>query len=227
MAMRLMPGLERRLKREGVGEVLFGDFDRGRYATDASSYQLMPMGVVGPAERGRGPKGDRGGAGRRRLGAGARRRHVAGRADGERVAGGRLLQAPHAHSRARCCGQALRGRARHRARRLEPRAQAARAVVSGRRLHLVARDDRRHGGEQFLRRPLAALRHDARQRALDRRGAGRRRSRAFRQCRAGSLGPAGGFAAQAACAGSVRHRRARGGRDRDALPEGAAPGRRL
>ncbi len=48
MAMRLMPGLERRLKREGVGEVLFGDFDRGRYATDASSYQLMPMGVVVP-----------------------------------------------------------------------------------------------------------------------------------------------------------------------------------
>ena len=48
MAMRLMPGLERRLKREGVGEVLFGGFDRGRYATDASSYQMMPMGVVVP-----------------------------------------------------------------------------------------------------------------------------------------------------------------------------------
>jgi FAD/FMN-containing dehydrogenase/Fe-S oxidoreductase len=48
MAMRLMPGLERRLKHEGVGEVLFDGFDRGRYATDASSYQMMPMGVVIP-----------------------------------------------------------------------------------------------------------------------------------------------------------------------------------
>ena len=42
------PGLERRLLREGVGEVLFDRFTRGRYATDASSYQMMPMGVVIP-----------------------------------------------------------------------------------------------------------------------------------------------------------------------------------
>ena len=42
------PGLERRLKAEGAGEVLFDRFTRGRYATDASSYQMMPMGVVVP-----------------------------------------------------------------------------------------------------------------------------------------------------------------------------------
>jgi FAD/FMN-containing dehydrogenase/Fe-S oxidoreductase len=48
MAARLMPGLERRLKAEAVGEVLFGRFDRGRYATDASHYQVMPVGVVQP-----------------------------------------------------------------------------------------------------------------------------------------------------------------------------------
>src|SRR3972149_5527881 len=48
MAVRLMPGLERRLKREGVGEVLFDAFSCGRYATDASSYQMMPVGVVVP-----------------------------------------------------------------------------------------------------------------------------------------------------------------------------------
>ena len=41
-------GLERALTEEGVGEVQFDAFARGRYATDASSYQIMPLGVVIP-----------------------------------------------------------------------------------------------------------------------------------------------------------------------------------
>jgi FAD/FMN-containing dehydrogenase len=41
-------GLERALREEGVGEVQFDAFARGRYATDASSYQIMPLGVVIP-----------------------------------------------------------------------------------------------------------------------------------------------------------------------------------
>ena len=48
VATRLMPGLERRLKAEMSGDVLFSPFDRGRYATDASHYQIMPVGVVVP-----------------------------------------------------------------------------------------------------------------------------------------------------------------------------------
>src|SRR5215207_1507823 len=44
----LMPGLERRLKAEVKGDVLFDRFSRGRYATDASHYQMMPLGVVVP-----------------------------------------------------------------------------------------------------------------------------------------------------------------------------------
>src|SRR5712692_6352656 len=48
MAARLMPGLERRLKAEVEGDVLFDRFSRGRYATDASQYQMMPLGVVVP-----------------------------------------------------------------------------------------------------------------------------------------------------------------------------------
>ena len=36
------------LKRELRGDVLFGQADRGRYATDASIYQIMPIGVVVP-----------------------------------------------------------------------------------------------------------------------------------------------------------------------------------
>src|SRR5262245_12090294 len=46
-----MPGLERRLKAELTGEVQFDRFTRGRYATDASHYQIMPIGVVAPRTR--------------------------------------------------------------------------------------------------------------------------------------------------------------------------------
>src|ERR1700751_2205101 len=40
--------LERRLRSEISGEILFDPFSRGRYATDASLYQMMPAGVVVP-----------------------------------------------------------------------------------------------------------------------------------------------------------------------------------
>ena len=42
------PGLERRLKAELTGDVRFDAFTRGRYATDASHYQITPVGVVAP-----------------------------------------------------------------------------------------------------------------------------------------------------------------------------------
>src|SRR6266513_342121 len=48
MSETVVPGLERRLKAEQTGEVLFDRFTRGRYATDASHYQVMPLGVVLP-----------------------------------------------------------------------------------------------------------------------------------------------------------------------------------
>src|SRR5271166_1261501 len=37
-----------RLRKEVRGEVLFDAFSRGRYSTDASIYQIMPIGVVVP-----------------------------------------------------------------------------------------------------------------------------------------------------------------------------------
>ena len=40
--------LERRLRNETEGEVLFDAASRGRYATDASIYQIMPVGVLVP-----------------------------------------------------------------------------------------------------------------------------------------------------------------------------------
>ncbi|QIP01766.1 FAD-binding and (Fe-S)-binding domain-containing protein [Bradyrhizobium symbiodeficiens] len=41
-------GLAARLAREITGDVLFDPFNRGRYATDASFYQIVPAGVVVP-----------------------------------------------------------------------------------------------------------------------------------------------------------------------------------
>jgi FAD/FMN-containing dehydrogenase len=39
------------LRRELRGEVLFDRASRGRYATDASIYQIMPIGVVVPRDQ--------------------------------------------------------------------------------------------------------------------------------------------------------------------------------
>src|SRR5262249_37715176 len=48
MSETVLPGLARRLKAELTGDVMFDRFTRGRYATDASHYQIMPLGVVAP-----------------------------------------------------------------------------------------------------------------------------------------------------------------------------------
>src|SRR5260221_271547 len=45
------PRLEARLRRELAGEVLFDPFSRGRYATDASIYQIEPLGVAVPKNK--------------------------------------------------------------------------------------------------------------------------------------------------------------------------------
>ncbi|HEX5319123.1 MAG TPA: FAD-linked oxidase C-terminal domain-containing protein [Stellaceae bacterium] len=43
--------LEARLRRETGGEVMFDAFSRGRYSTDASVYQIEPLGIVVPRTR--------------------------------------------------------------------------------------------------------------------------------------------------------------------------------
>src|SRR5215467_159619 len=48
MTVVAAPGLKNRLKREISVDVWFDHFTRGRYATDASHYQVMPLGVVAP-----------------------------------------------------------------------------------------------------------------------------------------------------------------------------------
>ncbi len=44
------PALAARLKKEIRGEVLFDAATRGRYSTDASIYQIEPVGVVVPRD---------------------------------------------------------------------------------------------------------------------------------------------------------------------------------
>ena len=47
---RLEPDLVRKLRAGIRGELLLDAFDRGRYATDASIYQMMPVAVVVPRD---------------------------------------------------------------------------------------------------------------------------------------------------------------------------------
>src|SRR5947199_7660397 len=48
-----IPGsdFQTRLRREIKGDVLFDAFSRGRYSTDASIYQIEPLGVAIPKDR--------------------------------------------------------------------------------------------------------------------------------------------------------------------------------
>ena len=107
--------------------------------------------------------------------------------------------------------------ARHRARRAQPRLEEARAVLPGRSVDREPRDDRRHDGQQQLRRALDPLRHHGRQRRRHRRRACRRHARVFRRGERARrwrccewCGAPGGIASwSSACARSRRARRAR------------------
>ena len=50
VALSLRPALENRLRNATKGNVAFDRFSRGRYATDASFYQMMPVGVLAPRD---------------------------------------------------------------------------------------------------------------------------------------------------------------------------------
>ncbi len=213
--------LDRRLSRETEGDVLFDPASRGRYATDASIYQIMPVGVLVP-------KSDRDVADRardrpraRRAGAAARRRHEPVRPDDRRGAGHRHHQAPAQRRRRRRRAPRRDGRAGPGSRPPQRAAEAARPLVPGRRLDQRAGDDRRHGRQQLVRLALDRLRQHGPQRARHRHAARRRRRRLVRADE-GRERP------------RRRDRRLRARpraqeprRDRGALAEGAAPRRRL
>ena len=106
--------------------------------------------------------------------------------------------------------------------------QAARPVVPGRRLDRLARHHRRHDRQQLLRRPLAALRQHARERASSIDAMLADGSKAHFGPVAADLSdlpansPLRPLARDLFALGAPRGRR-----DRGALSQGAAPGRRL
>ena len=153
----------------------------------------------------------------------ARRRHVAVRPDGGRGAGHRLFEVPPRGGGLRQGQAAGDGPARHRARPSQCLAEAARALVSRRRLDLGAMHLGRHGRQQFLRFALDPLRQHGAQRRLDRRAAGERPARPLRFDAA--RGHARGCARHRGQGGGAGLRRTR--RDRTHVPARAAPGRRL
>ena len=48
VALSLRPALENRLRNAIKGDVAFDGLPRGRYATDATFDQMMPVGVLAP-----------------------------------------------------------------------------------------------------------------------------------------------------------------------------------
>ena len=215
-----------RLRREIRGDVLFSRADRGRYATDASIYQVEPIGVIVPEE----------------IGDVAAVLSIA-REEGVPVLprGGGTSQCGQTVNRALVidCSKHLR-RVLHvdpdaRTALVEPglvlghlnaALRATRLVLSGRSLDACPLHDRWHGRQQLLRLEVDPLRADGRQRTRDRRDPGRRHAAHVR--------PAAG---QSRRRHAQRHRRADpaaagAGRDgsrgdRRAVSLAASPRRRL
>ena len=162
------------LRRHTRGEVLFDAASRGRYSTDASIYQIEPVGVFVPRDE---DDVRMAFAVARDLkvpilarGAGTSQ---CGQTVGE-CAGDRQHALPEPGGVLRPRGGRRDGTAGHRARPPQRLAQTARPVVSGRRVDQRAGHHRRDGGQQFLRQPLNRLRQHGAQRRRHRRPAGRR-----------------------------------------------------
>ena len=213
-----------RLSRAVEGDVLFDAGSRGRYATDASIYQVEPVGVLIPKTF-----DDVRAAIAICLDASV---PVLARGAGSSQCGqtvGAALVIDHSKHLTRI-GDFDRDAMTI---AVEPGVvldtlnawlQAARPVVPGRRQHVGAGHDRRHGGQQLVRLALDRLRQHGAQRARDRRDALRRHRGAFRS-RARNGGGAG--TGRRPPGAAARHRRARAGRDRAQRAEGAAARRRL
>ena len=157
--------LAARLRGAVQGEVLFDRASRGRYSTDASIYQVEPVGVLMPASE----EDVRAAIDIcRELRVPVLPRGAGSSQCGQTV--GAALVIDHTkhlnqHRQLRCRGDDGHRRARHRARRAQRLAEAAWPVVPGRRQHLGAGDAGRNGRQQLLRLALDRLRQHGAQRA--------------------------------------------------------------
>ncbi len=173
--------LENRLRRELRGEVLFDAFSRGRYATDASIYQIEPLGVVVPHSREDAAAAI---AIAREEGVPVLPRGGGTSQCGQTVARALVIDCSKYLDRVISVdveGAAGAGRAGGRARPAQPAVAQGQAVLSGRSVDGEPRDDRRHDRQQQLRLALAALRQHGPQCARRRRAARRRHGSVFRR----------------------------------------------
>ena len=162
------PGLERRLKAEMTGECMFDRFTPRplRHRCLASTRSCRSAWSCRAHDE----------ANRAHRDCARRRGRVTPRGGGTSQAGQTVNQSLivdcskylDQRARARCRAAAAAWSSRASCSMSSTAAQAARPVVSGRYLDRIARHHRRHGRQQFLRRPLAPLRQHARKRARHR-----------------------------------------------------------
>ena len=156
--------LETELAWRISGEVRFDQYSRMLYSTDASNYQIEPIGVVLPRTIDDVRATDRTGREVQRPDLATRRRQQPGRTDRRPSAGDRHLEVPEPDSRGRH-GLPYRARtARHRAAATQHKIAAPQSDVRARPGQRRPRHHRRRGREQRLRLPLDPLWHDRRPR---------------------------------------------------------------
>ena len=156
--------LHDRLSRETRPRSASTAADRGLYATDASLYQVEPLGVVVPRTADDVAAAVRIAA---EEGVPVLPRGAATSLSGQTVGAGdrdRLLEVPEPDRRRRPRPDDRPGRAGGRARPAQRPPQAARPDVRPRRLDRRPRHDRRDDRQQLGRRPVAPLRQDRRPR---------------------------------------------------------------
>ena len=164
--VRPSDALKRDLRAALDGEVRFDAASRALYSTDASVYQIEPLGVVLPRSLDDVVRTVEVAATTRRADHAARRRHVAGRAGHRRRPRRRHVEVPEPHPGHRSRpARTARVAAGRRARRAERGAQAARPALRARRVHGQPRHRRRHDRQQLQRRAVGRLRQDHRPRA--------------------------------------------------------------
>ena len=221
--------LEAALRASLEGEVRFDKVSRALYSTDASVYQIEPLGVVVPQiARGLVRAGQicRSSAARSRCAAAARRRPDRRSAR----ASGRHLEVLNECSKSTPPNAGLRVEPGIVLDELNAHAEAARPALRARHLHREPRHHRRHDGQQLERRALGPPRQDDRPRA-------RAASRAVRRHRSSTSGRStrragGGLRRQTRskrdCYRDGRRSGARARRrNRAPLSQGPAPRRRL
>ena len=209
--------------------MLFDAASRGRYSTDASIYQITADRRGRAEARGRHRSCDGHRTRNRRARTAARRRHLAVRTDCGQGTGRRCQQAPQRNRGARRRRTSCASSTGHRARPAQCTTQEQRPVLPGRRLARQPRHHRRHDRQQLLRLALhCATATWCTTCTPSTRCWPTARARTSRMCpatwRAGeqTAAPATSISFSA-CARSASGRPTRS----TALPQAAAPGRRL